>query len=79
MNFIDLLFWQVCILIIIRLVRTDNPKLWVPFGIVAGVGLQNKVSLLLLVFGLGIGVLLTKLRQARFSIQEIWPTEKEFI
>lgn len=79
MNFIDLLFWQVCILIIIRLVRTDNPKLWVPFGIVAGVGLQNKVSLLLLVIGLGVGVLLTKRRRARFSIQDIWPSEKEFI
>jgi 4-amino-4-deoxy-L-arabinose transferase-like glycosyltransferase len=63
MNFIDLLFWQACILILIRLVKTENPKLWVPFGIVAGVGLQNKVSLLLLVFGLGIGVLLTKLRR----------------
>jgi len=63
MNFIDLLFWQACILIIIRLVRTENPKLWVPFGVVAGVGLQNKVSLLLLVFGLGVGVLLTKRRQ----------------
>lgn len=63
MNFIDLLFWQACILIIIRLVRTGNPKLWIPFGIVAGMGLQNKVSLLLLVFGLGVGVLLTKRRQ----------------
>lgn len=63
MNFLDLLFWQACILIIIRLVRTGNPKLWVPFGIVAGMGLQNKVSLLLLVFGLGIGVVLTKRRR----------------
>jgi 4-amino-4-deoxy-L-arabinose transferase-like glycosyltransferase len=63
MNFIDLLFWQVCVLILIRLVKTENPKLWVPFGIVMGVGLQNKVSLLLLVFGLGVGVLLTKRRR----------------
>jgi len=63
MNFIDLLFWQACILIIIRLVRTENPKLWIPFGIVAGMGLQNKTSLLFLVFGLVVGVLLTKRRQ----------------
>ena len=62
MNFIDLLFWQTCILILIRLVKTENPKLWVPFGVLAGLGLQNKVSLLLLVFGLGIGVVLTKRR-----------------
>jgi len=63
MNFIDLLFWQACVLILIRIVKTENPKLWVPFGIVAGVGLQNKVSLLLLVFGLGVGILLTKRRR----------------
>lgn len=62
LNFIDLLFWQVCVLILIRLVRTENPKLWVPFGVLAGLGLQNKVSLLLLVFGLGIGVILTRRR-----------------
>jgi len=63
MNFIDLLFWQVCMLILIRLVKTGNPKLWIPFGIVAGAGLQNKVSLLLLVFGLGVGFVLTRRRR----------------
>jgi 4-amino-4-deoxy-L-arabinose transferase-like glycosyltransferase len=63
MNFLDLIFWQVCVLILIRLVKTENPKLWVPFGIVLGMGLQNKVSLLLLVLGLGVGLLLTKRRR----------------
>ena len=71
MNFIDLLFWQVCILILIRLVKTENPKLWVPFGVLAGLGLQNKVSLLLLVFGLGAGVLLTK-RRSDLKSRHFW-------
>ncbi len=71
MNFIDLLFWQAAILILIRLVKTENPKLWVPFGVLAGLGLQNKVSLLLLVFGLGAGVLLTK-RRSDLKSRHFW-------
>lgn len=71
MNFIDLLFWQAAILVLIRLVKTENTKLWVPFGVLAGLGLQNKVSLLLLVFGLGVGVLLTK-RRSDFKSRHLW-------
>ena len=71
MNFIDLLLWQAAILILIRLVKTENPKLWMPFGVLAGLGLQNKISLLLLVFGLGVGVLLTK-RRSDLKNRHFW-------
>ena len=36
MNFLDLLFWQACFLIIIRLIKTNDPKYWLIFGLVAG-------------------------------------------
>lgn len=63
MNFWDLLFWQVCFLIVIRILKTENPKLWLLFGIAAGLGLQNKISVLFLGFGIVLGILLTQERK----------------
>lgn len=63
MNFWDFLFWQACILIIIHIIQTRNMKLWLLFGLVAGLGLQNKISVLFLGFGLGVGLLLTQERR----------------
>lgn len=63
MNFLDILFWQACFFIIIRIVRSDNPRYWLIFGLVAGLGLQNKISILFLCFGLGAGLVLTAHRK----------------
>lgn len=63
MNFLDLLFWLACFLILIRIVKTGNPKYWLLFGLVVGLGLQNKISLLFLCFGVGVGILLTDERK----------------
>ncbi|MCP4154552.1 MAG: glycosyltransferase family 39 protein [bacterium] len=63
MNFLDILFWQTCLLILIRIVKTGNPKGWLLFGLIAGLGLQNKISVLFLCFGIFTGLLLTKERK----------------
>jgi hypothetical protein len=63
MNFLDLIFWQVCFFIIIRLIKTNDPKYWLIFGLVAGLGLQNKISVFFLCFGIAAGLLLTKERK----------------
>ena len=63
MNFLDFLFWQAAIYIIIKLIKTNNPKYWLLFGLTAGLGLQNKISVLFLCFGLVIGILLSKERK----------------
>ena len=68
MNFWDLLFWQACFIILLHIVKTGNAKLWLLFGIVAGVGLENKISILFLLFGLGVGILLTKERKQLKSL-----------
>ena len=62
MNFWDILIWQVCILLVLHIIKSDNTKYWLLFGIVAGIGLQNKISVLFLLFGIGAGVILTKKR-----------------
>ncbi|MEK7249038.1 MAG: glycosyltransferase family 39 protein, partial [Bacteroidota bacterium] len=62
MNAVDLLFWTIAVLIVVNIMREGNPKLWLSFGVVAGLGAQNKFSILFLCFGIAVGLLLTSER-----------------
>ncbi len=62
MNALDLLVWAVGALLVIRMVKTDDDRLWLWLGAVLGLGLLNKMSPLFFATGLGAGVLLTPLR-----------------
>jgi 4-amino-4-deoxy-L-arabinose transferase-like glycosyltransferase len=42
MNAFEPLFWMGCAYLMIRIIRTGNPKLWLCFGALAGVGLENR-------------------------------------
>jgi 4-amino-4-deoxy-L-arabinose transferase-like glycosyltransferase len=64
MNAFEPLFWMGCAYILMRIIQTGNQKLWLWFGAVAGLGLQNKYSLLVFGFGVAVGLLAT--RQRRF-------------
>jgi hypothetical protein len=57
------LFWMGCVAVLIEIVRTGNSRLWLWFGVLAGLGLENKYAML--VFGLAalIAILLTPLRR----------------
>jgi hypothetical protein len=57
------LFWMGCVGVIIEIVRTRISRLWLWFGVLAGLGLENKYAML--VFGLAalIAILLTPLRR----------------
>jgi Dolichyl-phosphate-mannose-protein mannosyltransferase len=44
MNVFDVLFWTLGAWIVARLLRTENPRLWLAFGALAGIGLLNKWS-----------------------------------
>ena len=63
MNSFDVLFWTIAAYILIKIIKTGNSKLWILFGIVIGIGLQNKHSILFLCFGLAAGLLLTPNRK----------------
>lgn len=71
MNYLDLLFWQFCIIIVIRIIKTQNPKYWLLFGLAAGLGLQNKISVLFICFGLAAGFLMTRERK-QFRSKYLW-------
>ena len=63
MNAFEPLFWMGCALVVIKIIKGGSPKLWLLFGLVAGVGLENKHSMLFFGFGLLVGLLLTAERR----------------
>ena len=67
MNALEPLFWGGCAYVILRLVKTQNPRLWLAFGVIAGVGLENKYSIGIFAFALLVGVLLTQERRILFT------------
>jgi len=67
MNAFDYLFWAAGFYLLIRIFKTDNRRLWLAFGGVAGLGLLNKISVLFLLFGLAGGLLLTRQRRHLIS------------
>ncbi len=56
MNAFDLLVWTALCWIVILIFKSRDPKLWLVFGLVAGIGLENKLSVLFLGFGIAVGL-----------------------
>lgn len=63
MNAVEPLIWTGCAYLLVRLIRTGNARLWLAFGVLAGLGLLNKHTMAM--FGLGVvaGLLLTPARR----------------
>ncbi|MBI1319150.1 MAG: phospholipid carrier-dependent glycosyltransferase [Candidatus Hydrogenedens sp.] len=45
MNALDHLFWALAAWLLVRIINTGDGRLWLWFGVVAGLGLQNKYSI----------------------------------
>lgn len=67
MNCFDYVFWVLAAYIVIKILKEDRPRLWVLFGLVAGVGLMNKYSVGFLGIGLVAGLVLTPARKYLWS------------
>ncbi len=63
MNCFDHLFWLLAALLVVRILRDDRPRLWLLFGLVAGMGLLNKYSMGFFGMGLAVGLILTPARR----------------
>jgi hypothetical protein len=63
MNAFDAVFWLAALYVVVLILDGGDPRLWLVVGLIVGVGLQNKISLLFLGFGLFIGFLLTSHRK----------------
>jgi len=46
MNAFEPVFWMACAAIVLRVLNGGSPRLWLLFGLVAGIGILNKHSML---------------------------------
>ncbi|HKH47688.1 MAG TPA: glycosyltransferase family 39 protein [Thermoanaerobaculia bacterium] len=69
MNPFDVLFWTLGAFVLARILRTGNGRLWLLFGLITGLGLLNKHSILFFGFGVAAGLLLTPERR---HLREPW-------
>ncbi len=71
MNAFEPLFWMGCILMVARILRTGDSRLWLGFGVLAGLGLENKHSTLIFGFAVTVALLITQQRR-EFLKPWIW-------
>ncbi len=71
MNAFEPLFWMGCAYVLIRIFKTGDQRLWIWFGVLAGLGLQNKYSMAVFGFAVIVGLLLTPQRRF-FQGRWIW-------
>jgi 4-amino-4-deoxy-L-arabinose transferase-like glycosyltransferase len=70
MNSFDILFWMILILILVEILKSDNPKLWLLFGVTAGFGFLNKYSVIFFLLAMVIALPFSKVRKHLFTP---WP------
>jgi 4-amino-4-deoxy-L-arabinose transferase-like glycosyltransferase len=71
MDSLDALWWVLASYVVVRVLKENRPRLWVLFGLVAGVGLATKLTMLFFGFALTVGILLTPARR-HFRSGWIW-------
>lgn len=57
------LFWMGCVLLVIRIARTGDSRLWLGFGVVAGLGLEMKYTMGLVLACLLVALVCSPLRR----------------
>jgi len=70
-NCLEPLLWMGCVYFAILAIKRDDPRYWLWFGVVAGIGLEEKYSIAVLGFSIVVGLLLTEQRNV-FSRKWIW-------
>lgn len=71
MDVLDELFWALGAYIVMRLLKRGEPRLWLLFGLVAGIALTAKLTMLFFGFALTIALLLTPAR-SYFRSRWLW-------
>jgi hypothetical protein len=71
MNSLEPVLWMGCAYVVILILRGADRRLWMVFGALAGVGLENKYSMLFFGFALVVGLLLTS-RRAELLDRWFW-------
>jgi hypothetical protein len=69
MNAFEPVLWMLCVAIALRIIRTGHQRLWLLFGLIAGIGILNKHSTLLFGFSIFLALLVTRQRRL---LQNVW-------
>jgi dolichyl-phosphate-mannose-protein mannosyltransferase len=70
-NCLEPILWMGCACCAILAIQKNDPRYWLWFGVIAGIGLQEKYSITVFGFGIVIGLLLTPERRF-FANKWIW-------
>src|ERR671926_991769 len=70
MDALDELWWTLASYVLILTLKRNAGRLWLPFGLVAGVGLATKLTMLFFGFAVAVGLLVSP---ARGHIRAKWP------
>ena len=73
MNSFDVFFWALSFYLLIFIIKNDDKKLWYLLGVIIGVGLMNKISMLWFGGGLFVGLLMTEHKKFLMT-KEPWIT-----
>jgi 4-amino-4-deoxy-L-arabinose transferase-like glycosyltransferase len=68
---LEVLLWMGCLYFAVLAIKLDAPKYWLWFGIIAGIGLEEKYSILVLGFAVVAGLVLTRQRRLLLN-QWLW-------
>jgi Dolichyl-phosphate-mannose-protein mannosyltransferase len=71
MNAFEPLIWLGCVWCVVRAINSEQGRYWVWFGVLAGIGMENKYSMAFLAFGVFVGLLATRERHV-FKTWRFW-------
>lgn len=63
--------WMGCVYFLVLAIQRNDPRYWLWFGVVAGIGLEEKYSIAVFGFGIVVGLLLTEQRRV-FLNKWVW-------
>lgn len=63
----DIMWWTLCAWTLVRMIRDQQPRLWLLFGLFAGLGLENKLTMGFYAGALVLGLLLSSQRKLLFN------------
>lgn len=67
MNVVEHVIWLACLLVVVQIANGADPRWWLAFGALAGLGMQNKHSMIFLGFAIVVALVFTPLRRALAS------------
>jgi len=62
-NCLEPLLWMGCVYFAILAMKRNDPRYWLWFGVIAGIGMEEKYSITVFGFGIVVGLLLTRQRK----------------